>query len=48
MNDVMNVVNRNENVNYRYIITATEELPGGTIPIWVKPEDLTKTYNIGY
>ena len=48
MNDVMVVANANPEVNYRYIVTATETLPGGTIPIWVKPSDRKKTYEIGF
>jgi hypothetical protein len=48
MNDVMRVSNANPNVNYRHIVTATETLPGGQVPIWAKPEDLKKTWDIGY
>ena len=48
MNDVMTVASSNPKVNYRYIVTATETLPGGALPIWVKPEDLQRTYDIGY
>jgi len=48
MNDVMAVANANPKVQYRYVVTATEKLPGGELPIWVKPEDLQKTYEIGY
>lgn len=48
MNDVMTVANANPDIQYRYVMTATETLPGGTVPIWVKPSDLQKTYDIGY
>jgi len=29
-------------------VTATEKLPGGLIPIFVIPDDLKKTYDIGF
>ena len=48
MNDVYIVADANPKVQFRYILTATESLPGGTIPIFVKPEDLKKTFEIGY
>ena len=48
MNDVFIVANSNPGVNFRYIMTATEELPGSSIPIFVKPTDLQRTYDIGY
>lgn len=35
-------------INFRYIVTATEKLPGGLIPIFVNPDDLKKTYDIGF
>ena len=40
MNDIMTVANANPNVHYRYVMTATETLPGGAVPIFVKPSDL--------
>jgi len=48
MNDVLVVANANPKVNYRYIVSATETLPGGALPIFVKPGDLKKTYDIGF
>ena len=40
LNDVLIVANSNPLVNYRYIVTATENLPGSAIPIFVKKEEL--------
>ena len=40
LNDVLVVANSNPKVNYRYIVTATENLPGSAIPIFVKKEEL--------
>jgi hypothetical protein len=48
MNDVMEVVKANPYVNYRYVISASEKLPGGPVPIIVKIEDIQKMYDIGY
>lgn len=48
MNDVFPIVEQNPDVNYRYIISPTESLPGNAIPIFVDPKDLNETYNIGY
>lgn len=48
MNDVLPIVEQNPEINYRYIISPTEPLPGSAIPIWVNPQDLNKTYEIGY
>ena len=37
MNDVMPIAELNPKVNFRYIVTATETLPGGPMPIFVNP-----------
>lgn len=46
MNDVMEVAKQNPEVKFRYILSATEKLPGNVI--FVNPEDLKEMYNIGY
>lgn len=48
MNDILPIVEQNPDINFRYIISPTEPLPGPAIPIWVNPSDLNKTYEIGY
>jgi hypothetical protein len=42
------VVAQNPLVNLRYVVTASQELPGGFLPIFVKPDDLLHEYHIGY
>ncbi len=44
----MPIAELNPKVNFRYIVTATETLPGGIMPIFVNPGDLQKTYDIGF
>lgn len=48
MTDIYPIVEQNPNVNFRYIISPTEPLPGSSMPIWVNPADLNATYQIGY
>lgn len=48
MDILYSVVAQNPLVNLRYIVTASENLPGGFLPIFVKPDDLLHEYNIGY
>lgn len=48
LNDVLPMAEENPKVNFRYIVTATESLPGGAVPIFAKPSDLENTYKIGY
>lgn len=47
LNDILPIVDANPNINFRYLITATEALPGGWIPTY-NPSDLNKTYEIGW
>ena len=48
LNDVLPMADMNPDVNFRYVVTATESLPGGAVPIFAKPSDLEDTYKIGY
>jgi len=48
MDIIFQIVTQNPLVNLRYIVTASQNLPGGFLPIFVKPDDLLKEYNIGY
>lgn len=48
MDILYRIVSQNPLVNLRHIVTASEELPGGFLPIFVKPDDLLHEYNIGY
>lgn len=40
MNDIMQVTKANPNVSYRYVVTASEHLPSGPIPIIVRMQDI--------
>ena len=48
MDIIFQIVTQNPLVTLRYIVTATQNLPGGFLPIFVKPADLLHEYNIGY
>lgn len=48
MDILYRIVSQNPLVNLRYIVTASQDLPGGFLPIFVKPDDLLHEYNIGY
>lgn len=48
MDDLFPIVEQNPKINFRYIISPTEPLPGNVVPIWVNPKDLNQTYEIGY
>lgn len=48
MNDVLPILDSNPDVNMRYLISASEELPGGYLSIVVKEEDMKKMWQIGY
>lgn len=39
MNDVLPIVRMSPNVNYRYIVAPTQDLPGSSIPIFIEPEE---------
>ena len=42
------ILDANPAVNLRYMISASQKLPGGFIPIFANPDDLKKTWQIGY
>lgn len=48
MDTLYNIVAQNPLVNLRYIVTASQSLPGGAIPIFVDQEKLLEEFNIGY
>ena len=48
MNDILPVAQANPDVNFRYIVGATEPIPGSWIPIFINPDDLQKGFDIGY
>jgi len=48
MNDIYPFVRAFPEINYRYIVAASETLPSSVVPVIVSQDDLTKTYNIGY
>ena len=48
LNDVLTVVDSFPDVKVRYVVSATETLPGSEVPIFVKQADLEKAYQIGY
>jgi len=44
INDILIVATANPKVKYRYIVTATRNLPGSTIPVFVKKEELDEIF----
>jgi len=48
MNDIYPFVRAFPEVNYRYIVAASETLPSSSVPIIVSQDDLEKSYSIGY
>lgn len=39
MDDVLPIVRMSPNVNYRYVVAPSQDLPGSSIPIFVDPNE---------
>lgn len=39
MDDVLPIVRMSPDVKYRYVVAPTEDLPGSSVPIFIKPEE---------
>ena len=48
MDIIYQILVQNPLVNLRYLISASEKLPGIGVPIFVKPSDLLHEFHIGY
>lgn len=48
MNDVLPIVRMSPEINYRYMVAPTADLPGSSVPIFIKPEEQKAIYDMGY